>query len=366
MFSKFFFTIATCLVSFIALAQDEIMINGEPCGMHGSSQPTRKEYAQNVFKNRYNLPASTDFDTRLTLQTFIEGRDDTNKYSQQKAAEITGYVYDVKVGGVETCNCKTTDPLFKDTHIELTLNSEDTGPENRFIVEVTPRIRMMMEDQGIDWTTSALKSSLKGRMVRIQGWLFYDQSHETEAFSLDRDDNIGRKNWRSTPWEIHPITQIEVLDEMLAMATPEPDDSYISPVSDPPSTRVAESYSLKKAETKGISPADTLIMILLGAILGMVGQGARVLVGLKKLNDEAAAKGSEGQDLFNSRKLVVSLFIAFAIGGIAGVLSSIDSLEIEFTKSVIFSFIAAGYAGTDLIEGFINKTPVKSNFWNNR
>lgn len=367
MFHKSFFMVMLCFAYISVHAQDEIVINGEPCGMHGSSQPGRQEYAQNVFKNRYNLPKPVDFDRNLSLQTFIEGRDDTDKYSQEKAAEITGYVYDVKVGGKETCNCKTTEPLFRDTHIELTLSSEETGPENRFIVEVTPRIRMMMQKQGIDWTTSALKSNIKGRMVRIQGWLFYDHSHETEAFSLDPDDNIGRKNWRSTPWEVHPITEIEVLDdtEMLAVES-EADAGYSSTISDgQPFRSLLESRSVKKAETK-FKPSDTLTMILIGAILGMVGQGIRVLVGLKKMNDEASAKGLDSQDLFKSKELLLSLFIAFAIGGIAGVLASIDSLEIEFSKSVIISFIAAGYAGTDFIEGFISKNKsTNSRFWNN-
>lgn len=353
-------------ISIIGNAQDVITIDGEPCDMHGSSQPGRKEYEQNTFKNRYNFPKASDFDANLQLSNFIDGKAVKDKFSQNKAVEVTGYVYDVKVGGKETCNCKTTDPLFRDTHIELTLGSDDSGPEKRFIIEVTPRIRQIMEGKGIDWTTESLKAKLKHHMVKVQGWLFYDFSHETENYSDDPDNTIGRDNWRATSWEIHPVTSMEILDEDEAMASASAfssnnNENTSPPVIIHPKPNNTNPNQPKPNNTMETTPVNTLIIIVLGAILGMVGQGLRVVVGLKKVGDEAVSSGQMQKDLIKTQQIVLSLFIAFSIGAIAGVLAAVGSVEVSFTKSTIIAFIAAGYAGTDFIEGFITKNPSVKN-----
>lgn len=92
---------------------------------------------------------------------------------------------------------------------------------------------------------------------------------------------------------------------------------------------------------------DQLAIVLLGGILGMSGQGIRVIIGLKKLNDSGEVK--------DYRRLVFSLFISFAIGGIAGVLAAINSIDAVLDKATATAFVAAGYAGTDFIEGFMNR-----------
>lgn len=349
-----------CLVwshFFYAQNYDVLMIDGEPCDMHGSSKPGRKEYDQNVFKNRYVFPQAGDFDSSITLESFLDGKATENAFSQSTAVEVTGYVYDVKVGGVETCNCKTSNSLFRDTHIELTMNDQETGKENRFIVEVTPRVRQIFEKQGIDWTTQGLRESIKGKTVTFQGWLFYDFSHTTEDFANDPDDNVGRANWRATCWEIHPVTSIEIHDY------PEEDEqeSEIAPVQvifrdspKPPSS----SNTPNTTPMQPLTPSDTLTIILIGAILGMVGQGLRVMVGMKKVGDEAAKLGTTQKDLFQTKQMVFSLFIAFAIGAVAGVLAAVSKTDGVFDKSTITAFIAAGYAGTDFIEGFIRKNSI--------
>jgi hypothetical protein len=108
-----------------------------------------------------------------------------------------------------------------------------------------------------------------------------------------------------------------------------------------------------------------LIGILLGAILGITGQGIRVIVGIKKENDkaeeEAKAAGKKVVRLYeslNNKRLLISLLI----GLVAGILSYLFLLpegEHEFTitptKANVLAMIASGYAGTDFIEGFINR-----------
>ncbi|OPY59761.1 MAG: hypothetical protein A4E55_00111 [Pelotomaculum sp. PtaU1.Bin035] len=89
--------------------------------------------------------------------------------------------------------------------------------------------------------------------------------------------------------------------------------------------------------------------ILLGTILGMAGQAARMVVGLKKKYDEASQGKTE--DWFNTKQLVISLMI----GGVAGTLGAISLLGEELGKQTLLTLIAVGYAGADFIEGFMQK-----------
>ena len=64
------------------------------------------------------------------------------------------------------------------------------------MVETTPRVRQSHPK----WTTTALGPwKNTDAPVRISGWLMLDPEHR---------NHLGR--YRSTLWEIHPITKIEV------------------------------------------------------------------------------------------------------------------------------------------------------------
>lgn len=102
------------------------------------------------------------------------------------------------------------------------------------------------------------------------------------------------------------------------------------------------------------TPKDLLVLMLLGGILGMAGQGIRAVIGLKKMND-ADAEGATSQ--FRATQLVMSLGIALLIGAIAGVLAAVGTVEKPMeSKALIAALIAAGYAGTDFIEGFMKRS----------
>ncbi len=91
-------------------------------------------------------------------------------------------------------------------------------------------------------------------------------------------------------------------------------------------------------------------LILLGGMAGTMGQGIRVFVGLKKLNDTTSKE--ERKDEFNAGSLIVSLFIGFVAGALAMIsLGKKDVID----QQLIMTLIGAGYAGTDFIEGFMNK-----------
>jgi hypothetical protein len=110
---------------------------------------------------------------------------------------------------------------------------------------------------------------------------------------------------------------------------------------------------------------EVLSLVTFGAIGGMLGQGLRVVVGLKKAQEQAAANGLSFQDdVFDSRRLWSSLLIGAIAGGI-GVFTLTtgptfkDGAE---AANKFFALVGIGYAGTDFIEGFISRyLPLQDN-----
>lgn len=177
------------------------------CPLEGDAKRPDVRYL-NILKNRYKIPDSTDFDRSVTLQAMLAPGNDKNRFSDRKAVDIKGYVYDVKVGGNESCNCHERNPQYRDTHIELVL-SLDNEEKECVIVEITPRIREVMAQKGKDWTTDNIRRTFKGQYVEVQGWLLFDEEHLNQAENTDPDNP---KDWRATCWEVHPVTSIELVD----------------------------------------------------------------------------------------------------------------------------------------------------------
>lgn len=97
-------------------------------------------------------------------------------------------------------------------------------------------------------------------------------------------------------------------------------------------------------------PGGWLELLVAGIILGALGQGARAIVELKKLNDNR----TQPTDCFCDG---IRLLISFAIGGVAGAFAAVAILPDsgQITKEQLLGIAAAGYAGTDFIEGFIGQ-----------
>jgi len=107
---------------------------------------------------------------------------------------------------------------------------------------------------------------------------------------------------------------------------------------------------------------DWVLTLVLGGILGMIGQGIRVVPGLKKVNDQATAERKSFGTLFSTSTLSLSLLIGFVAGALAiiGMTATTDagtavSSTREISRHMIITIIGAGYAGTDFIEGFVKK-----------
>ncbi len=192
------------------LRTDEAEVN-EDCPLEGSAKSENLKKL-NLLKNRTGLPASSDYDVNVSLAKMLEPGDDQNRWSTDKAAEIVGYVAEVKPGGIETCNCEAKDVYERDTHIELVINPMSFTNNEKVIVEITPRMRKILSAGGEDWSTRALRDRILGRWVKVKGWLLFDFEHARQA----ENTNPGNeRNWRATSWEIHPLTSIEVVDRPL-------------------------------------------------------------------------------------------------------------------------------------------------------
>lgn len=197
--------LALLFVGGSAYAQDVF----DGCGLAGDATD-RQAVQLNPQKNRSATPHSSDFDSTITLHAILQPGPDTGRWSTARAAELAGYVFNVKVGGIETCNCHAHDAAHRDTHIELTLNDspENTAPSRRVIVEVSPRLRRAMHNRGVDWSTPALQRALLHHWIKVQGWMFFDAEHKGAAENTHPN---GMANWRATSWELHPVTSIQVV-----------------------------------------------------------------------------------------------------------------------------------------------------------
>lgn len=180
-------------------------------------------------KNRMDLPASYHLVTWDAINTldYAKGAPKSRAdWTQAQLATVTpfegaaisveGYLYKVKVessspnasSGGESTNCHARLANDVDWHMPLTAN-EGEGENVAVIVETTPRVRR----QHVQWTTVRLKpwtahigskanASYNQQKVRISGWLMLDPEHQ----------DMINGGLRSTLWEIHPITKIEVWD----------------------------------------------------------------------------------------------------------------------------------------------------------
>ena len=123
------------------------------------------------------------------------------------------------------------------------------------------------------------------------------------------------------------------------------------PVSRKRDLRVGDNFKVMQTQ-------EVILQLLMGGLLGAVGQGLRIIVGMKKLNEDAKELGTKVGALLDTSRMVVSLLIGFCTG-ILTVVSMSDFDKVFFSgadlKQHLLSIIAAGYAGTDFIEGLMKK-----------
>jgi uncharacterized membrane protein YbhN (UPF0104 family) len=93
-------------------------------------------------------------------------------------------------------------------------------------------------------------------------------------------------------------------------------------------------------------------LLLLAMAMGVIGQTARTAIGLKKLHEKDPLKFKED---FSWPKI----FISYSLGIAASVLAALLNWEESFAGRIdtdgLLMLAAAGYAGSDLIEGLMER-----------
>jgi uncharacterized membrane protein YfcA len=101
---------------------------------------------------------------------------------------------------------------------------------------------------------------------------------------------------------------------------------------------------------------DVVSQILLGGLLGLIGQGIRVIIGLKKMKEKQQENKSRIERIpgseYETKRLLVSIFIGFVAGAL-GILFAVNPSKLD--KQTYATLIAIGYSGVDFIEGFMSK-----------
>jgi hypothetical protein len=166
---------------------------------------TSKAAKLHRLKNRTAFPRESDFDPRVTLDALLQPGDDSNRWSTDRAARIQGEVIDVEYARPEAANC--FNPCGRDIHI-LISTRKGAAKNEHVVLEVTPNLRNLVAERGMDWTEKTLQAQLVGHWVEFEGWLFFDVGH------ADQSENTApgkATNWRATAWEVHPVMKIAVI-----------------------------------------------------------------------------------------------------------------------------------------------------------
>lgn len=157
---------------------------------------TRRDFQQ--LKNRTAVPAQSDFDPRVSLETLLQPGGDQSRWINSRAATLEGFVVSISLGPLEAANCFCR----RDVHLMIA-PGPDSPARQQVVLEITPRMETTKE-----WSLERLKQELTGRRVRFEGWLFFDALHAGES----ENTAPGRvNNWRATAWELHPVSKIDVL-----------------------------------------------------------------------------------------------------------------------------------------------------------
>lgn len=152
--------------------------------------------------------------------------------------EDTGRGTSCQGGVAETANCKITAPDSADYHIGLGFNSTlaqsaGTHPQpctpafsalekDSFVAEMTPFPRQ--SHHAGKWSIASVSANL-GKQVKVVGQLMVDNDH----FVAHDDCHFSPQTptcWRSTVWEIHPVTKFYVCNVSSGCNASSPDSAW--------------------------------------------------------------------------------------------------------------------------------------------
>jgi hypothetical protein len=176
------------------------------CPAHGSGGDPQV----NALKNRSTAPASANPITVAGMKQLPALPDGTPAMRanwpasaratiephEAQGAVFTGYILQVARESGEPSNCGSTEPGNEDVELFLAQRPGVTNGQQIILGEITPRWRAAHTS----WRPVNLRGVAGGNRIRITGSLLYDQ----ESFGETHGGT-------ATPWEIEPITKVEVL-----------------------------------------------------------------------------------------------------------------------------------------------------------
>jgi hypothetical protein len=179
------------------------------CGENGDKE-------LNKAKNRTDIPtgAAVKHKTFATMRTLSQPtRWDTGQDravirtagKEGTPVELMGFLLLTRRGGAESCNCELSRTVNTDIHLVL-VKDLDEGEETSVTAEITPRIRANGHP---DWLFKNV-NDLEGEFIRVTGWLMLDTKHIRQSHLLATEPRFNKGLKRSTNWEVHPVTKLEV------------------------------------------------------------------------------------------------------------------------------------------------------------
>lgn len=102
-----------------------------------------------------------------------------------------------------------------------------------------------------------------------------------------------------------------------------------------------------------MAASEWLLVLMVGAVSGAVGQLVRTIAGLAGAN--RAATAGKAAEPFDPARLIVSMLVGATAGAVAALIMSDKLIGPKVPVDVIMGLIASGYAGADFIEGVAGK-----------
>lgn len=254
------------------------------------------------------------------------------------------------------------DPDTKETLVSEIPNPElDPAAQSQYVdkyIQARKSFANILNDNSLAPPTQTLNGDKTGSMFQIPvvvtGVGFWDlYGHLDKVSGLMVGHGTGSA---VSGREIHPILAIEPVSKNGSGSIPSK-PALKAQGGNP--TPPAPDNNLNNTNTgenqMASSTQDVLFYMILAALLGMAGQLFRVVVGLKKLMSNTNVETTTSSVISaNLQQILFSLLIGGIVGAVAGVLSAVVTKDFtHISQSSIFGLVAAGYAGTDFIEGFV-------------
>ncbi|HEY2796707.1 MAG TPA: hypothetical protein VGK26_02355 [Thermoanaerobaculia bacterium] len=167
----------------------------------------------NEARARLDDVTDDDVDDSVSMEEICEPGDDRMRWQDGQGVEITAYVVEVRDAGPASSNCHSARDGDHDTILELSPDAGGVDRSHLFYAVVTPQWRRAVAADHLDWSTGGLRAHYIQRWVTVRGWLLYDP--EVEKSSLHTAKLVGPSVSRLSAWEIHPVTALDLEDDVL-------------------------------------------------------------------------------------------------------------------------------------------------------